>query len=166
MGWSPKMFPLISVGVKDPMQTAVIDRVVVSIPIYQHFPTSCSRQLKMMLKEAGVGLSTTVFSSCLLLPSLSWPWWKLVREWLLAATCVTGRLADSLPSCSSQPGCLWWVDSLNCFLPLLFNKWQSVDSHWAFVSSSVVSLSFSDYSPSTSVPTFWEYMCICTYESI
>lgn len=50
------MLPLISVGVKDPMQTAFIDPVV---PVYQRFATSysggCEKWLKVNLHETGVG---------------------------------------------------------------------------------------------------------------
>lgn len=49
------MFPLISGGVKDPMQTALIDPVVVNVPVYQHFPTSyprgCGKWPKMGLQR-------------------------------------------------------------------------------------------------------------------
>lgn len=92
------MFPLICVGIKDPVQTAVIDRMVVSIPIYQLFVQGgCGKLLKMKLYKAGVGF---IYHSVLRLPSapIFVLIWKLVKEWHLAATCVTGRLADSFPS--------------------------------------------------------------------
>lgn len=116
------MFPLISGGVKDPMQTALIDPIVVNIPGYQHCPTSYPRGRgkwpKMGLQRQGwadlPGFYTLFLQLSPPSPSQlpaptsfsSWHWWKQVEERLLAAACVTLRQAYLLPIREPRPGFL------------------------------------------------------------
>lgn len=83
------MLPLISVGVKDPVQTAFIDRIV-AVPVYRRFSTSYSRRMWKVAKDEVVwdrmcSSSRVLFftsrfhptypASCQFpLHTLSWPW--------------------------------------------------------------------------------------------